>query len=305
MPSSEGAAPAAPARPRPASSIASTGISRRASSGSRYSISVASSAASDSLSIRSARASGMRARGRHRRNRAQQQPGLRAAEQLVARAAHERRAGGERASQRRLVGQRRRSRSRRRARRSRRRRSPATPSPHSSLDRDLLDEPERPEVRLVHAQDRPDRSRRCGDRALVVARLASGWSCPTSISVAPDWAITSGIRKPPPISTSCPRETTIARPGPASAAAASSTAAAPLLTTIAPRRPSARDSSASTWLWRRAPRAGLQVELEVASSPRRRACDRLARGRGSGARPRLVCTITPVALITRAQRRPM
>ena len=38
---------------------------------------------------------------------------------------------------------------------------------------------------------------------------------PTSTSVAPDCAITSGIRKPPPISTSWPRETTTpaARPG--------------------------------------------------------------------------------------------
>ena len=47
-------------RSSPTSSIASSGISRRARSGSRYSRSVASSAASDSLSIRIARASGCR-----------------------------------------------------------------------------------------------------------------------------------------------------------------------------------------------------------------------------------------------------
>ena len=49
---------ARPAPPRAATSIRSTGTSRSAVAGSRYSRSVASSAASDSLSIRSARASG-------------------------------------------------------------------------------------------------------------------------------------------------------------------------------------------------------------------------------------------------------
>ena len=95
------------------------------------------------------------------------QPGLRAAEQLVARAADQRRAGGDRALQRRLV-----------ASAGIPAASASTPEPTSSitgtpepaqrLDRDLLDEPERPEVRLVHAQDRADVVVGL-ERALVVA----------------------------------------------------------------------------------------------------------------------------------------
>ena len=57
------------------------------------------------------------------------------------------------------------------------------------------------------------------------------------------------MRKPPPISMSCPRETTVSRP-PASAAQASSTAAAQLLTAIAACAPVSSRSSASTWAWR-------------------------------------------------------
>jgi hypothetical protein len=47
---------------------------------------------------------------------------------------------------------------------------------------------------------------------------ACGSSCRPRRSRAPAWATTSGIRKPPPISISCPRETTTSRPRPASAA---------------------------------------------------------------------------------------
>ena len=87
--------------------------------------SVASSAASDSLSIRSARASGCARAAATASCAPDEQAGLGPAEQLVARAADERRAGRDRAPQRRLVRQRRRSRWRRPARPSRRRRSPA------------------------------------------------------------------------------------------------------------------------------------------------------------------------------------
>ncbi len=59
---------------------------------------------------------------------------------------------------------------------------------------------------------------------------------PTSTSVAPHAAMTSGMRKPPPISTSSPRETTTSRPA-ARAVHASSTAAAQLFTTSASSAP--------------------------------------------------------------------
>ena len=60
---------------------------------------------------------------------------------------------------------------------------------------------------------------------------------PTSRSTAPDFAITSGMRNDPPISTSSPRETMTSPPS-ASAFSVSSTAAALLLTTmVATSRP--------------------------------------------------------------------
>src|ERR1039457_7058972 len=54
---------------------------------------------------------------------------------------------------------------------------------------------------------------------------------PTSRSVAPDFDITSGMRKEPPISTNSPRETRTSPPS-ASEFNASRTAAALLLTTM-------------------------------------------------------------------------
>ena len=65
--------------------------------------SVASSAASESLSIRSARASGCRRAAATASRRPTHQPGLRSPEQLVARAAHERRAGRHRIGNPRLA----------------------------------------------------------------------------------------------------------------------------------------------------------------------------------------------------------
>ena len=50
------------------------------------------------------------------------------------------------------------------------------------------------------------------DRRRVVGRRASGSSCRPRAARAPDCAITSGTRKPPPISTSSPRETITSRP---------------------------------------------------------------------------------------------
>ena len=74
-------------------SMASTGTR---SGVSRWSISVASSAASDSLSSRTARSSGWRRRRSTAAGRAGDQAGLRPAEQLVAAAGDEVGAGGER-----------------------------------------------------------------------------------------------------------------------------------------------------------------------------------------------------------------
>src|SRR5438874_2136351 len=65
--------------------------------------------------------------------------------------------------------------------------------------------------------------------------------------------MTSGIRKPPPISTSSPRDTITDRPW-ASAASTSSTAAAPLLTTRAASAPAALASSEAARPVRHSPR---------------------------------------------------
>ena len=78
---------------------------------------------------------------------------------------------------------------------------------------------------------------------------------------------------------------------PASAASTSSTAAAPLLTTSAASAPQARASSAPAWSLARAPPPGRRGRA-------RGWCSRPGRRPRSGARPRLVCSSTPVALTT-------
>ena len=104
------------------SSIASTGISRRARSGRGRAS--ASPRAPRATACRSAALGPAGAGGRRRpRRAADQQPGLRTAEQLVARAADERGAGRDRALQRRLV----------RERGDPVTRRPARPSPTSSI----------------------------------------------------------------------------------------------------------------------------------------------------------------------------
>ena len=112
-----------------------------------------------SLSIRTrARERVARGSARSASRPADEQPGLRPAEQLVAGEADERRAGAHRAAHRRLVGA------------ARRGRSASAPEPTSSitgaperaqrLDLDLLDEADRAEVRRVRAQDRAGVARR-------------------------------------------------------------------------------------------------------------------------------------------------
>ena len=94
---------------------------------------------------------------------------------------------------------------------------------------------------------------------------------PTSRSTAPDFAITSGMRNDPPISTSSPRETTTSPPS-ASEFSASNTAAALLLTTMVETSRSAVFSSfankRSDMNIALAALAGLQIELEVGISLR-------------------------------------
>ena len=131
--------PARAARPAPQLRLGrrrasrSTGISRRARSGSRYRRSVASSAASDSLSIRTARASGW---ARQPLDRLAPRPTISPAcgppSSLSPEKQTSARAGRDRAAHRRLVGQLRHA--ARRARPSRRRRSPARPSRAQRLD---------------------------------------------------------------------------------------------------------------------------------------------------------------------------
>ena len=119
---------------------------------------------------------------------------------------------------------------------------------------------------------------------------------PTSMSFAPARRTMSGIRTPPPISTSSPRDTTMP-PRPASPTASAS-AAALLFVTRASSAPVRATRWSSATRARAPATTGLPVHLEQ-HVPRR---ERHRRGRRPGAataaRPRLVCTMTPVALIT-------
>ena len=119
---------------------------------------------------------------------------------------------------------------------------------------------------------------------------------PTSLSFAPQLSIISGTRKLPPISTSSPR-LTITSPPLAMAESISSTAAALLFTTIALSAPVRRLSSRSTWeyLSPREPEATSysRVEYPVAAFITASTAS-FARH----ARPRLVCSTTPVPFIT-------
>ena len=101
--------------------------------------------------------------------------------------------------------------------------------------------------------------------------------------------MTSGTRKPPPISMSSPRLTMTERPR-ASAASTSNTAAAPLFTTSPASASQAWAINAAAWPDRdpRSPVARSNSRLEYVAPCRR----------ASGARPRFVWSSTPVALMT-------
>ena len=169
------------------------------------------------------------------------------------------------------------------------------PSPASSADADGGGEARRSgsccgctlRMQPVSGADRAPRSRRSVVRLVV----------PTSRSRAPVEAIRSGSRKPSPISTISPRLTTTSRPA-ASAVVASTSAAAPLLTTwtspAAGTRAAQRGQRAAPAA---GPLAGAEVELHVDVAGC--ACAiAAAAAADSGARPRLVCSTTPVALST-------
>ena len=222
------------------------------------------------MSARTARASGWRRSRSTMSAPAEHEPGLRAAEQLVAAAGHDRRAVGERARGVGLVGQQRVRPQQPAAdvvddRRPERRRAPATgtaevkPSTRKLLGCTLR----------MHAGVGADRRSRSRPRW-------SGSSCPPRAAGRRHYAMRSGSRKPSPISTISPRLTTTSRPA-ASAVVASTSAAAPLLTTSAASASgsSLEQGGAGAAPAGRAP-PGRQVELDVdrrrrlRPSPRRR-----------------------------------
>src|SRR5277367_6347042 len=137
---------------------------------------------------------------------------------------------------------------------------------------------------------------------------------PTSRRMAFDLDITSGMRKEPPISTNSPRET-MTSPFSASVLSARRTAAALLLTTMveifgsATRAEASASTRASTCSSRSLRNRRSTCTSRVPRSPVSRSNSRLeypaaiwrmcsSAESGSGARPRLVCRMTPVALMT-------
>ena len=81
-----------------------------------------------------------------------------------------------------------------------------------------------------------DRAGLFANRRLRSPASKSDWSCQLHAAETPDARNTSGKRKPPPISTNCPRETITSRPA-AIACSTSIVAAAQLLTTKASSAP--------------------------------------------------------------------
>ena len=190
----------AAARTRRSSTSASS-IARTGGSGPR---SVASSAASVSLSTRSARASGWRRRRCDEVGVAEHQPGLRAAEQLVARRGDEIRPGPQLAGRVRLRGQ------------QRVRREQPRPDvghhghaqPDQVGDRHRRREPGDDEVRRVDLEDHAGVRT---DGVGVVGAVHAVGGADLAQPCAGD-SSRSGRRNPSPISTISPRAMTISRP---------------------------------------------------------------------------------------------
>ena len=182
--------------------------------GSRCSRSVASSAASESLSIRTRARQRMRSQPLDRVAPPDDQPGLRAAEQLVAGEADDVRARRDAVARRGLVGS---------SAAELVVRCESTPEPRSSITGSSRAAPSsqssaiptssvKPIVRKFEAWTRISARRVRADRAPRSRRARVRFVVPTSTSRAPDAARISGIRNEPPISTSCPREITTSRP---------------------------------------------------------------------------------------------
>ena len=250
--------------------------------GSRCRRSVASSAASESLSMRSARASGWRRQRSTASPRADDDPGLRPAEQLVAAEAGQ-------------VAPGRRSSRARPARRPARGRGASTPEPRSSTtgtprsrpratssrQRDVLGEADDAVVGRVRPQDQRGLG---ADRPLVVGRRGCGWWCRPRPGGRRSAARISGMRKPSPISTSWPRETTTSRPR-ANAASTSTSAAALLLTASAASAPvSSHEQRLDVALAAAAP-AGAPGRARGSRSRRRSLATAATAAAASGARP--------------------
>ena len=119
---------------------------------------------------------------------------------------------------------------------------------------------------------------------------------PTSTRRTPPARMMSGSRNEPPISTSCPRETSTSRPG-ASAISSRSTAPALLLTAKAASAPVSRVSRAATWV-SRVPRAPSSKSYSRLLYERATCATWSTAASEREARPRLVCSITPVRLST-------
>ena len=171
-----------------------------------------------------------------------------------------------------------------------------TPSPHSASISTSSVKPSGAEVRRVRAQDRAGA---LAERRARSRPAACGWWCRPRPAARPACATTSGMRKPPPISISCPRETTTSRPGPASAAAASSTAAAQLLTTSAASAPGELAQQRLDVRVARAALAAGRGRARGSSSPRPRAATAARAARGQRRAPEVRVHDTPVALSTR------
>ena len=126
---------------------------------------------------------------------------------------------------------------------------------------------------------------------------------PTSTSRQPDSAMISGTRKPPPISTSSPRDTTTSRPRAERGERQQHRRGVVVHDQPRLGAARAREQRACVSVARPAP-AGRQIELQV----RVRAADGVRRrpsaSAPTGARPRLVCSSTPVAFTTGRSRAP-
>jgi hypothetical protein len=163
------------------------------------------------------------------------------------------------------------------------------PRPASSADTPtVLGEADDAVVRLVHLEH--EARRRVGSStAAVVGRAGCGWWCPPPPDGRPTGHDLGDPEAAADLDQLAPRHH---HPRPAaSAASTSSTAAAPLLTTMAASAPQAGRAAPGVGL-AGAPLAGGEVELEVGVALVG------AWWTATGARPRLVCSSTPVALTT-------